>query len=139
MYVFKVVIEALFGLCGGSLTAAGYFAVLTSIGIFNRIADVTKTTHRIRLYEEMIILGAVAGNVVSVFKLKVPLGLPGTVVYSLLSGMFIGLFAVCLAESIKAIPIFLRRARIGAGLGYIILMIALGKAVGQLVYYLKLY
>ena len=53
--------------------------------------------------------------------------------------MFIGLFAVSLAENIKALPIFVRRVRIGAGLGIVVLAIGLGKAAGHLLYYLKLY
>lgn len=34
----------LFGLCAGALTAAGYFALITSVGMINRAAAVTGTT-----------------------------------------------------------------------------------------------
>ena len=79
------------------------------------------------------------GNVWFIFDLPLPAGMPGAVLYGLLSGMFIGLFAVSLAENIKALPIFVRRVRIGAGLGFVVLAIGLGKAAGHLLYYLKLY
>ena len=66
-------------------------------------------------------------------------GVAAQAVFGLFSGMFIGLFAVSLAENIKALPIFVRRVRIGAGLGIVVLAIGLGKAAGHLLYYLKLY
>ena len=63
----------------------------------------------------------------------------GSVSFGLFSGMYIGLFLVSLAEMVNSFPIFLRKVRIGKGLGVIILSIGLGKAVGHLVYYFFLY
>lgn len=137
--MLKIFIEILIGLSAGGFTAAGYFAVITSVGMINRIVDVTNTKEYIPFFEEIIILGASIGNFIYILDLIVPLGTVGAVLYGLLSGMFIGLFAVCLAESIKALPIFIRRVRIGTGLGVVVLAIGLGKAVGHLLYYLKLY
>lgn len=146
-----------FGLCAGLLTATGYFAVITAIGLINRMAAVTDTRKYLILYEEMIILGAVLGTIVAVFDIRLPIGgitgvcadgspflsmlLMDVVVgfVGIISGMYVGLFVVCLAETTKALPVFLRRVRIGAGLGVIILMMGIGKAVGQLIYYLILY
>lgn len=146
-----------FGLCAGLLTATGYFAVITAIGLINRMAAVTDTRKYLLLYEEMIILGAVLGTIVAVFDIRLPIGeitgacddgsllLCTLIMYvavgfvGIISGMYVGLFVVCLAETTKALPVFLRRVRIGAGLGVIILMIGMGKAVGQLIYYLILY
>lgn len=144
----------LFGAAAGALTAAGYFAVITSVGMINRVADVTKTTKYLLMYEEFIIIGAVLGNVLSVFNVgeffsglinQAAGASAGTVisvflaVCGIVSGMFVGLFVVCLAETTKVLPIFLRRVRIGAGLGIIILMIGVGKAIGHIIYYLVLY
>lgn len=141
----------IFGLAAGALTAAGYFAVITSVGMINRVADVTHTKMHLLFYEELLIIGAVFGNIVSVFAVGGELmALPENgwfewimtaflVLYGVVSGMFIGLFVVCLAETTKVLPIFLRRVRIGDGLGIIILMIGLGKAIGQIIYYLVLY
>lgn len=148
---------SVFGLCAGLLTATGYFAVITAIGLINRIAAVTDTRKYLLLYEEMIILGAVLGTIVAVFDIRLPFSeitgvcadgsslLCALLMYvavgfvGIVSGMYVGLFVVCLAETTKALPVFLRRVRIGAGLGVIILMIGIGKAVGQLIYYLILY
>ena len=81
----------------------------------------------------------ITARVKTIKLITLPAGMPGAVLYGLLSGMFIGLFAVSLAENIKALPIFVRRVRIGAGLGFVVLAIGLGKAAGHLLYYLKLY
>lgn len=137
--IFKILLEVMIGLSAGGFTAAGYFAVITSVGIINRVVDVTSTKQYIPYYEEVIIWGAAIGNAFFIFNWKLPVGLVGTVLYGLLSGMFIGLFAVCLAENIRALPIFIRRVRIGMGLGIVVLSIGLGKAVGHLLYYLRLY
>lgn len=140
MNILKIVMLAVFGAAAGGLTAAGYFAVITSIGLINRVADVSHTKQRLLLFEEAIIFGAVAGNILSVFPIGGIFSSGGFIVlYGVVAGMFIGLFVVCLAETTKVLPIFLRRVRIGDGLGIIILMIGLGKAVGQLIYYLVLY
>lgn len=137
--VFKILLEILIGLSAGGFTAAGYFAVITSVGMMNRVADVTNTKQYLPYFEEVIIWGASLGNAFFIFNWKLSIGTVGAVLYGLLSGMFIGLFAVCLAENIKALPIFIRRVRIGMGLGVVVLSIGLGKAVGHLLYYLKLY
>ena len=59
--------------------------------------------------------------------------------FGLMSGIYVGSFAVCLAETVKAIPVLVRRTRIARGLGWAVLCIALGKGIGSLVYYLRLY
>ncbi|MDO5402367.1 MAG: stage V sporulation protein AB [Eubacteriales bacterium] len=138
-----MILEILFGFGAGAVTASGFFALLSFVQLINRFAAVTDSRKYLNLYENMIIGGAIAGNIIFIFNISFPLKsvimLPGIVLYGLAAGMFIGTFSVCLAETIKALPIFVRRIRIGAGLGWLILSIALGKCVGHLVYYLMLY
>ena len=128
-----------FGLCAGAITSAGVFSLISSIGLINRYADVTDTKNHIILYEECLIVGAALGNVIFIFGISIPVGVIGCAVYGLISGMFIGTFLVCLAETIKGLPIFIRRSNISYGIGYVVLSLAIGKAVGQLAYYLYLY
>ena len=139
MYVMKMILLGFFGLAGGAISASGFFAVLTIVGIVNRFAKVTRTAKHIKLYEEMIILGAAIGNVLVIFELVVNIGIIGCAFFGLLSGIFIGSFLVCLAETIKALPIFIRRVRISSGLGYIILFLAIGKGIGSLMYFFLWY
>ena len=129
----------LFGLAAGLITATGLFALISSVGLINRFADVSNTCNKLMLYEEMIILGAVLGNIVYIFDAEIYLGMAGCLIYGLIAGIFIGCFLICLAETMKSLPIFIRRVRISDGLGFIILAVAAGKAFGHLLYYLKLY
>lgn len=139
MYALKIAAEVFIGISAGTITSAGFFAIVMSVGIINRMAAVTKTAKYVCFYEQMIIYGAIIGNILFIFDIHLPIFIPGLILYGLFSGMFIGLFAVCIAETIKALPIFIRRIRIGTGLGIIVLAIALGKAVGHLLYYFSLY
>lgn len=143
MIVLKMIIGVLFGLCGGLATAAGYFAVINSIGMLNRAASVTKTRDKLMLIEDVVVLGAVSGTFLSLYNgtfrlISVVSGGLG-LIYGLFAGMFIGLFVVSLAENIKVMPILVKRTGVAQGIGYIILSMALGKSVGHIIYYLFLY
>lgn len=141
--LLKTAIAAVFGFCGGLVTSAGYFAVINSIGMINRAASVTRTRDDIMIYEDMIVLGVMSGTFLSlydgIFELPSAAGIASVLIYGLTAGMFIGLFAVSLAENIKAIPIFVKRINVSSGIGAVVVSIALGKAVGHILYYTCLY
>ena len=63
-----------FGLCSGGIIAAGVYAFLAIIGVFVRLIGKTKTKKNIMLYENMIILGGVLGNIMELYKVRLPLG-----------------------------------------------------------------
>lgn len=139
----RIIAAATFGYCGGIVTSAGYFAVINSIGMINRAASVTRTRGHILLYEDAIVAGVIIGTFLSLYDgmFSVP-KMAGAVIiafYGLFSGMFIGLFVVSLAENVKAIPILVKRVNIASGLGLVVTCIALGKAVGHIIYYTILY
>ena len=62
MELLKLAVQIAIGLAAGGFTAAGYFAVITSVGMINRIVDVTNTKAYIPYFEEVIIWGASLGN-----------------------------------------------------------------------------
>lgn len=133
------ILFVVFGLAAGIITAGGLFALISSIGLINRYAAVTDSVNCILLYEEMIICGATFGNIVSVFELNIPAGVILCAIFGVVSGIYVGTFLVCLAENIKGIPVFVHRVRLKECLGFLILCIAAGKMIGELMYYLKLY
>lgn len=137
--IIKYILLGILCIGGGGLAAAGIFALITTVGIVNRYAKVTHTSRHLRLYEEMIIWGASLGNLWLLLEVPVLLGTAGTMIFGLMAGVYVGSFAVCLAENIKAIPVFVRRTRMASGLGWLILAMALGKGIGGLIYYLYLY
>lgn len=132
----KGVLLILFALGGGTATAGGYFAIIATVGVITRFAQYSHTADKIRLYELVIICGATLGNILFIFMpsftLPIWIMLPGAA----FMGVFTGCFLVSLAEALKGIPIFVRRARLTTGLCMIIIFFALGKGLGGLFYFL---
>lgn len=131
------------GLCAGGVIAAGVFAFLAIIGVFPRLIGKTGSSTHIILYETIIIIGGVFGNVVDIYEFPMPLGaavpLIGHVVLGLFgtcAGIFVGCLVMSLAETLKALPVINRRIRLAVGLQYVILAVALGKLCGSLSYFI---
>ena len=89
MLMLKVACLIVTGIASGLVTATGLFALISSIGLINRYADVTNTKEHILLYEEMIIAGAGIGNIWFVFELPCHTGIAGLLIYGFVSGIFI--------------------------------------------------
>ena len=123
------------GLSAGGIIAAGVFAFLAIIGVFPRIMGRTGTK-RIFLYETLIILGGIWGNVSDIY--EIPIGFGGNIVlgiFGLASGLFVGCLVMSLAETLKALPVMNRRIGLAVGLQYVILSVALGELVGAIAFF----
>lgn len=149
----KIFLLILFGGSFGLLASAGVFTVLVAVGLIPRFADKSHTAGKIILYEEMVVLGTVAGGLVSVFERYCHFGErlilagvsqtavqnAGTVfvaVFGIFAGMFIGCLALAIAEMLDSIPIFSRRAGFRHGLGIAVCAMAAGKLCGSLWYFI---
>lgn len=153
----KQLFLAVLGGSAGILVSAGVFTVLLSVGLVPRFAGKTHTGKKIFLYEEMVVLGTLAGDVFSVYRGSDRLGraireslLFGAqtiliwrgISFSLLlltgffAGIFVGCLAVAIAEMLDSIPILTRRIGFRHGLGFMVLAVALGKLAGSLIYFL---
>lgn len=139
---WQAVVLVLIGLSAGGIIAAGIFAFLAIIGVFPRLMGRTGT-RRIFLYETMIILGGVWGNVSDIYEFPIPLGPLAPLgplflaIFGLASGIFVGCLVMSLAETLKALPVISRRIHLAVGLQYLILALALGKMAGSLVYFAR--
>lgn len=126
------------GLCAGGVIAAGVFAFLAIIGVFPRLIGKTKTNEHILLFETVIILGGILGNLTDFFGF--PLFPPGNIflgIYGVCSGIFVGCLVMSLAETLKALPVISRRIHLAVGLQYLILSIGIGKLIGSLIYFAR--
>lgn len=149
----KILLLMLFGGSFGLLASAGVFTVLVAVGLIPRFADKSHTAGKIILYEEMVVLGTVAGGLVSVFERYCHFGErlvsagvsqtavqnAGTVfvsIFGIFAGMFIGCLALAIAEMLDSIPIFSRRAGFRHGLGIAVCAMAAGKLCGSLWYFI---
>ena len=135
MWVNQVVL-AIIGLSAGTLVAGGLFGFIVSLGVISDFADRTGTANRIHLYEDAVALGGICGNLAYVYKMQfmhspVILGTVG-----LISGIFVGCWAMALTEILNVFPIFVRRIKVVKIVPYLVLCIAIGKGVGSLIYFI---
>lgn len=135
--VIRYLLLAVTGLSGGTLVAAGVFALITSTGVMTRLAGKTHTAAHIRLYETMVILGGIWWNAFWVFSINFNLSAPVhnvlQFVMGICQGIFVGCLAVSLAEALNATAIFARRIKIKTGVSFIILSAAIGKIIASLI------
>lgn len=146
---YLLTVFAYFGF--GLLSSGGVFTVFVTVGLVPRFADKTHTATKIILYENCIVAGAVLGCILSVygdfFTEKIGKAALSTIprweiwgnlilaVFGIFAGMFVGCFAIAIAEMLNTIPIFTRRISLGKGVGIVMLCLALGKTVGSLIYF----
>lgn len=151
--LLKQLLLGVIGISGGMLVSGGVFTVLVAVGLVSRFAGRTHTADHIFLYETIICLGTITGCIISVFSDSfgigtyivekeiinamqwVTIGKTALTVFGLFAGMFVGCFAIAIAEMLDAIPIFSRRVGFRHGLGIALLAIAIGKVVGSLIYF----
>lgn len=150
---YLITIFAFFGF--GLLSSGGVFTVFVTVGLVPRFADKTHTAQKVILYENCIVAGAILGCLLSVYP-DVVMQFGGLAaleqipewelwgnllltIFGIFAGMFVGCFAIAIAEMLNTIPIFTRRISLGKGAGIVLLCLALGKTIGSLVYfYLRL-
>lgn len=138
--ILQNVLIGIIGICAGIFTACGLCAVLTSVNVITRIAWKTGTDNKIRIYENCILGGAVICYFLYICE-------PDLNIYAILSkgiigfigiffGIFVGCLAVSLAEALDASTIMFRRIKFTKNTKYILLAVALGKFLGNLIYFL---
>lgn len=125
----------LIGSGGGILVAAGVVALLVGLGIITRFAGISRTAVHTKLYESAILLGAVYGNLLTVYGMTVFRGRFLLAVVGLTSGMYVGAWIMALAEVINIFPIAARRIGLAKGISVIVITLALGKTIGSLLHF----
>lgn len=131
----KQILLAVLGLSGGMVVSAGLFSLIVEIGVISDFADRTHTADRILLYEDCTALGGIVGNLIFLFKWPLPFQSVLLPVFGLLSGVFVGCWAMGLAEILNVFPIFIRRIKIVRYTTAFIISIAVGRGIGALVYF----
>lgn len=136
--ILQQAVLAFIGVSAGGVIAAGVFAFLAIIGVFPRLIGKTKTSRHILLYDTLIVIGGVLGNVLDIYEFPVLIG--GNLIlgiFGLAVGVFVGCLVMSLAETLKTVPVINRRIHLAVGLQYVILAIAVGKLLGALVYFTR--
>lgn len=125
------------GLSSGIIVSGGVFTVLFTVGLIPRFAGKTRTATHVKIYEDTAVIGSIFWNAVSLYELNLPLGNVLLAFYGVFSGIFVGNLALAIAEMLNGIPIFSRRINFRRGLGISIVFLALGKSLGDMLYFLK--
>lgn len=134
MWVSQIIL-AVIGLSGGLVVAGGLFAFIIELGVVADFADRTHTGSRILFYEDCVAVGGIVGNLISVFKVHIPGGAWLLPVFGLLAGVFVGCWAMALAETLNLFPIFVRRLKIVKYITVFILSTAVGKGIGSFIFF----
>ena len=133
--LIRQITVVIFGLSSGIVISGAAFAFVTVVGVVPRMALKTATTGSVRLYEESIMFGGIAGTLMMFFQFHIPIGWAATALLSFCGGVFFGALAMSLAEVLDVIPILTRRGRVERGMYYFVMAIAIGKLIGSLMYY----
>ena len=110
----------------GMIVVKCAFFIVELMG-FPDFADRTHTGNHILIYEDMVAAGAILGNLFQIFEVNLPGRMIFLAIYGLFGGIFVGCWAMALAEILNVFPIFMRRARIVRYLAVFVVMVALGK------------
>ena len=128
------VLLAVIGLSAGVAVAGGLFSFIVELGVIADFADRTHTADQILFYEDCTALGGILGNLVYVFQIGIPAGDWGLAVFGIFGGIFVGCWAMALAEILNVFPVFMRRARIVRYISVFVISLALGKGFGACVH-----
>lgn len=138
LMLIKEIFLSLVGLAAGFAVSAGTFAFIIVIGVIPRMIGKCNRAAETLHFENAIILGGILGNIVSVFlKIRLPFGPLLLCAYGLSAGIFVGCIAVALAEILNTFPIMFRRMGLKEGLSYVMVVMALGKMLGSLYFFLN--
>ncbi|MCD7884243.1 MAG: stage V sporulation protein AB [Lachnospiraceae bacterium] len=125
------------GFSGGFLVAGGVVSVMVGLGIITRFIGLSHTARQILWYEDAIFLGAVAGNVATVFDFRLVIGAWFLAVTGAFIGIFVGGWVMALAEVLDIFPVYSRRLGIRHGARWIVAALAVGKTAGSLLYFFR--
>lgn len=133
------------GLCAGTGVAAGTFAFLLVIRVIPRMIQKAKLEYKIIYIENTVFRGIMFGTILSLFSWKRKwlfdiLGKTLLTIFGMSAGIFVGCLAVALAEILDTFPIFFRRINLKEKyLEILLIVMAIGKMIGSLFFFLRGY
>lgn len=129
-------IMAGFGFAEGLAVGTAVVGFLTVLNIVPRLARATGTVAGRRWFEAAITLGAFTGALT--LALVTPARWPVWALAPIgaLSGVFFGVFAAALAETLDVLPVLERRFGLMAARNLFTIAVVLGKSLGSLAYWL---
>lgn len=134
--MFFSLIAAFIGFSEGIVVGSALVAFITLLDIVPRLAQLTSTENRIKLFEIALILGAFIMTLTNSLDMNIRLSRIMVALIGGFMGIYVGLLASALAEVTNVIPVFVNRFKINHYVKYIFMSLAGGKVVGSLIYWL---
>lgn len=128
---------AIIGLSAGIVVAGGLFAFIIGLSVVSDFADRTHTGSHVMLYEDCVAVGGILSSIFYIYQIHIPYGKWLLPVFGLFAGIFVGCWSMALAEVLNLFPIFIRRGKLVRCIPYIILSVALGKALGAFIFFFR--
>lgn len=119
------------GISSGAVIASGLTSFIIGLGIVSKFADRTKTGDFVLVYENAIALGGMVGSIIFLYNISLTWMLYLMPLIGICGGIFVGCWAMSIAEVINIFPIFIRRCKLVECIELIVISIALGKCVGM--------
>lgn len=133
--IVKYILAIFVGFGAGVIISGAIFAFIAILGAIPRMAQKTDTRKFLMLYEEFIIAGGFLGFLTGVFDINLKIGSVGAIIVGFVGGVFYGCLAMSLAEVLNAMPILKRRSGLQKGVRAILLILAVAKFIGSLMYF----
>lgn len=137
MTLVMLVLLIIVGISSGAVIASGLFSFIISLGIVSKFADRTRTGDKVLIYENAVALGGITGSFLFIFKVGMPFAYVFMPLIGLSAGIFVGCWAMSIAEVINIFPVLIRRIKLVEYVKYIVICIALGKGAGMLIMFLN--
>lgn len=132
-----LVLLIIVGISSGAVIASGLFSFIISLGIVSKFADRTRTGDKVLIYENAVALGGITGSFLFIFRVGMPFAYVFMPLIGLSAGIFVGCWAMSIAEVINIFPVLIRRIKLVEYVKYIVICIALGKGVGMMIMFLN--
>ncbi|MFD2611956.1 stage V sporulation protein AB [Paenibacillus gansuensis] len=120
------------GLAGGIAVGSGTVAFLIVLDIIPRLAQLTRSYHRVHWMEAAVISGSVLWTFMDFFDWRLGLAPAGLTVVGLFMGVFVGLLAAALTEVLNVLPILAKRLRMMQYMLWLLTAMVFGKVFGSL-------
>lgn len=124
------------GLAGGLAVGASIVAFFTVLGVVTRVIEWTNSKDYLKYYQISIIVGALLSCLIYFFDLTLVSIKLFAVPLWLFMGIYVGMIAAALTETLDIISIFATKLGIIKWIYLIIFAIILGKVIGSAIFFL---
>lgn len=128
----------LFGLSGGLVVGGGIVAFFTVLGVVSNIIKFTETEEYSKVAEWAVLIGALTASIFYFFDIKLSLGKFIPIIGALFAGIFIGIVASALAETLDVMPVIADRLDILNWIYVGVFSIMIGKIFFSTIYWLTI-